>query len=276
MASGALHRTARVTGHFGEFLQGRLGPDGPVVLVTLPCPALAAVAHYDPIGRFQAVVDPQGPLDRDQVHALLACLQDPPTGTASVQADMIAGGGAGASTAARVALIRAATGQKDPDRERDICLRLEGATDPLMHTDPASLLWASRTGEIVQHLPAPPVFDVLGGYLGAPERTDPADTRFADISDLIPRWTAACQAGDTAQTAALATESARRNAAHRGAEPLDTLLDIARSTGALGLASAHTGSARALLFDPGAGDVPVANKALAALGATNLIRFSTC
>ena len=33
---------ARVEGHFGELLQGRLGPAGPVVLVTLPCPVLAA------------------------------------------------------------------------------------------------------------------------------------------------------------------------------------------------------------------------------------------
>ena len=31
---------ARVAGHFGEFLQGRLGAEGPVALVTLPCPAL--------------------------------------------------------------------------------------------------------------------------------------------------------------------------------------------------------------------------------------------
>ncbi|TCP38104.1 hypothetical protein EV662_12129, partial [Rhodovulum marinum] len=37
-------RRACVAGHFGEFLQGRLGPDGPVVLVTLPCPALAVRA----------------------------------------------------------------------------------------------------------------------------------------------------------------------------------------------------------------------------------------
>ena len=30
-----------VAGHFGEWLQGRLGPDGPVALVTLPCPVRA-------------------------------------------------------------------------------------------------------------------------------------------------------------------------------------------------------------------------------------------
>ena len=35
---------ARVPGHFGEWMQGRLGPDGPVALVTLACPALGVSA----------------------------------------------------------------------------------------------------------------------------------------------------------------------------------------------------------------------------------------
>ena len=34
--SAALH----IPGHFGEWLQGRLGAEGPVVLVTLPAPRL--------------------------------------------------------------------------------------------------------------------------------------------------------------------------------------------------------------------------------------------
>ncbi|TMV63484.1 propanediol utilization protein, partial [Thioclava sp. BHET1] len=38
----------RATGHFGELLQGRLGPDGPLALVTLPCPPLAARVTRDP------------------------------------------------------------------------------------------------------------------------------------------------------------------------------------------------------------------------------------
>jgi len=35
-------RSVRISGHFGELLQGRLGPQGPVALITLPCPVLAA------------------------------------------------------------------------------------------------------------------------------------------------------------------------------------------------------------------------------------------
>ena len=36
--------SVRVPGHFGELLQGRIGSDGPVALVTLPCPALGVTA----------------------------------------------------------------------------------------------------------------------------------------------------------------------------------------------------------------------------------------
>lgn len=41
-------RQARVAGHFGELVQGRLGPDGPVALITLPCPALTVQATWRP------------------------------------------------------------------------------------------------------------------------------------------------------------------------------------------------------------------------------------
>ena len=35
---------AEVAGHFGEWIQGRLGPDGPLALVTVACPALSVRA----------------------------------------------------------------------------------------------------------------------------------------------------------------------------------------------------------------------------------------
>ena len=47
-----LPATHRVAGHFGELIQGRLGTAGPVVLISLPCPALTvtatAIAAHDP------------------------------------------------------------------------------------------------------------------------------------------------------------------------------------------------------------------------------------
>jgi hypothetical protein len=40
-----------VAGHFGELLQGRLGPSGPLALVTLPTRAFAVTARFHPAGR---------------------------------------------------------------------------------------------------------------------------------------------------------------------------------------------------------------------------------
>ena len=98
---------ARVAGHFGEWLQGRLGPGGPVVLVTLPCPALAVTVRWEPattlsIGGPSACV-----LPAETARRLLDAL-GLAGGRVTVAADMPAGGGAGASTAALVALARAA------------------------------------------------------------------------------------------------------------------------------------------------------------------------
>ena len=36
------------SGHFGELLQGRLGADGPLALVTLPAPGLRVTARFTP------------------------------------------------------------------------------------------------------------------------------------------------------------------------------------------------------------------------------------
>ncbi|WP_363322866.1 asparaginase domain-containing protein, partial [uncultured Alcanivorax sp.] len=45
---------ATVTGHFGEWVQGRFGPEGPVVLITLPCPDFRVTAPGDDTMAFSA------------------------------------------------------------------------------------------------------------------------------------------------------------------------------------------------------------------------------
>ena len=147
-----------------------------------------------------------------------------------------------------------------------ICLRLEGATDPLMYPDPARLLWNPRAARRLADLPGLPALDVVGGFLGPGMRTDPADLDFADIADLAAAWAPAAALGDLASLAALATESARRNAARRGGPDLAPLLAAARQFGALGVVAAHTGSARGLIFAPGSAP----GAALAALRALGL------
>ena len=255
----------RVPGHFGEWIEGRLGPDGPVALVTLACPALSvgAPGHGPGIDRLfppRAVAGFARALGLGAVDwPGLAC-------------DMPMGAGAGASTACLVASARAAGWHGTPGLLARACLDVEGATDPLMYPAPDRLLWAPREARVIEDVAPPPRCDLVGGYWGPALRTDPDDTDFPDIADLVPFWRAAVARGDLAAVAGIATESARRCTARRG--PDDPMEDLARDLGALGHVRAHTGTARALVFAPD----KVPDGAAAALGEAGLsgvLRMST-
>lgn len=240
----------RVPGHFGELIQGVIGPGGPVALITLPCPVLAVTARVQP-GPFTLHQPGQILLSPARAAAFLARLGLPRRGRMVLRAEMPVGGGAGASTAALVALAYAAGADParfSPAAIAAACIATEGASDPLMFDTPARLLWASRRGEVLAHLPALPVFEVLGGFHGPARRTDARDHRFPDIAGLIPRWQAA--RSDAAALAALSSLSARATLALRGPQD-DPTEGLAHALGALGFAIGHTGPARALLFRPG-------------------------
>jgi uncharacterized protein involved in propanediol utilization len=256
----------RVEGHFGELLQGRLGPGGPVVLVTLPCAALTVAATP------ASVRDPHGLLPAPRARALLdhLGLREPPP--YALTATMPRGGGAGASTAALVALARFAGSDHAPDCLARACVAVEGASDPLMFPAPERLLWASRQAETIEVLPPLPPFEVLGGFYGPNRRTDPSDREFADIADLIGPWRSAAGSRDLATLAVLASRSAERNIARRG-PAADPTARLAAKLGALGHVIAHTGSARGLLFAPGT--IPErAGAHLASNGFRRIVRFA--
>jgi uncharacterized protein involved in propanediol utilization len=256
---------ARVPGHFGEWIQGRLGVDGPIALVTLACPALAVTAPGRGPG-IDRLFPPRA------VAGFARALGLGPVAWPGLDPDMPIGAGAGASTACLVASARAMGWQGDAQTLARACLDVEGATDPLMHPAPDRLLWASREGRVIEGLAPPPPCEIVGGFWGAPRQTDPADSDFPDIADLVPFWRAATARADLAAVAGIATESARRCTALRGPEdPVDTL---ARDLDALGHARAHTGTARALIFAPGKGpDGAVA--ALREAGLSGVFCFET-
>ncbi|MSU90465.1 propanediol utilization protein [Rhodobacteraceae bacterium 2CG4] len=260
---------ARVAGHFGELLQGRL--HGEVVLITLPCPALAVRADWRPGGGDLRVEQPPGLVPGPALRRLFALAGRAGGGRLRLQADMPPGAGAGASTAALLAVAQALGLPAGPEAA-ELCRQLEGASDPLMLPEPGQVLWASRRGRVVADLPPVPAFEVVGGFHGPPVPTDPEDAAFAEIADLLGDWRAA--RGDRARLAAIATESARRNhALHGGPDPAP-LLRAARKHGALGVVAAHTGSARGLLFAPG-GAPAAAVEALRAAGLAGVVRFTS-
>ncbi|WP_286174134.1 propanediol utilization protein [Rhodobacter sp. NTK016B] len=250
----------RVSGHFGELLQGRLGAEGPLVLISLPCPALwVEIGAGD-----HSLLGPR------RVRALCRALSltDPHT-VPPMQANMPAGGGGGSSTAALVALARWLGFEGPPERLARACVAAEGASDPLMLPRPETCLFASRQGEVVERLPALPRFEVLGGFLGPVQRTRAEDDAFPDIADLVARWRGGV---DLPGLCALSSESARRTLALRGPAD-DPTAALAAELGAPGWMIAHTGSARGLIFAPGT--VPSGAEArLAEAGFTGVIRFA--
>ena len=258
-------RRARVAGHFGELVQGLV--DGEVALVTLPCPVLGVTTHWRPGGGGLTLHQPKRILSRGQVRRVLAAAGLAPRGWLRLSAQMPPGAGAGASTAALSALALAAG--VAPDQVPRLCLAAEGATDPLMERSPGSLLWAPRRAAPLRRLPAPGPLEMVGGYLGRPVRTDPADRNFAPIDDLVRDW-----AAGRLDPAAAATESALRNRRLREGPGLAPVLEAMRETGAAGIAAAHTGAAVALLFRPGQGAPDAARAALARAGVTGHVRYA--
>ena len=292
-------------GHFGEWLQGRLGPGGPVALVTLACPshgARATLAASAPPG----IDGLEGLLDASQARRFLAALACVLPGRVRLTADLPPGGGAGMSTAALVALARVLGAAEA--RLPAACLAVEGATDPLMYSAPDAVLWAPRRAVALRALSRPPAAEIVGGLLGPPERTDPDDTHFPNIADLAEEWAATLASDSTtraqardrrdgradaegevrapglargdeqgarqlADLARIASDSAARTTALRGPRD-DPTPALAARLGALGYARAHTGSARALIFPPG-GAPAGAEAALRGAGYACVLRFRT-
>lgn len=252
---------ATVTGHFGEWVQGRFGPDGPVVLITLPCHDFRVTAPGDDTMAFDADV-----LSR---FAARLGIDNLPTG---VTRNFPLGIGGGASTATLVALARAAGFTGTDEKLANACIAAEQASDPLMFADPDRLVWASRQGRVLRKVTAPPTAIILGGLWGAPQRTDATDTDFDDVSDLIDDWQVASDQGELTRLASIATSSAQRCTARRG--PADPMADLARDLGALGMVRAHTGSARGLVFAPDTVP-PHGADALREAGLTDILCFQT-
>jgi len=269
---------ARVAGHFGELVQGRLGSNGPVALATLRCPVLASRARFAPgSGRLVVEGAQTGKVAR-AVEPLLARLAGPGVGgRLTIARDAAPGAGAGSSTAdvlAAVRAIAAALGARlAAEEEARICLTAEGAVDPLMHAP--DVLFAPREARVLETLPPLPPLAVAGGFAGPGRATDPNDHDFPDMSAAFARLRAAARAGDPAGIAAAARISAEANQARNPNPAWRRVLAIGARTGAIGPVVSHTGSAIGLLYAPGVDTGPIL-PILRAAGLDQVLDFSTC
>ncbi|MBM3611356.1 MAG: propanediol utilization protein [Alphaproteobacteria bacterium] len=256
-----------VAGHFGEWLQGISRAQGALALVTLACPVRGVAVRCDPAPDL-CVSDPVLVLGLTRARAMLQQLDCRTPLRIAITQDLPPGGGAGMSTAALVALARAVGAPED--LIAPACLQVEGATDPLMLPAPDATLWAPRAARSLAPLPPPPRAEIVGGLWGPPMPTDPGDTDFPEIDDLIADW---ARGPDLAGAARLAQTSADRTTELRG--PVGDLTPaLAWDLGALGWARAHTGPARALIFAPGAAPAG-AEAALMRAGFAHVLRFET-
>ncbi len=265
---GKMGQSVSVAGHFGELMQGRLGEGGPLALISLPCPNLYLTATALP-AQGLSIHTPLGApnVTPARARAFLAQLNLRLNAKVTLAPQMPVGAGAGASTAALVSLARLAGWRGGDLALASACVASEGASDPLMLRRPAQMLWASREGRVLALLTAPPAFDILGGFWGDGQRTNPADLHFPDISALLIGWEQAAKSQDLGALAKLATTSAQATLALRNVQS-DPTAALATRLGALGYLIAHTGSARGLIFAKGT----VPQNGRAALRAAGLSR----
>lgn len=267
---------ARVHGHCGELLQGRLGAGGPVALVTLPWPELSAKAWFAPARgapllahvRAPGAHDPQ--VARRAARAALAALGRAGWGGRLIIANPApVGGGAGSSSMDALASIRAvaaAFGARfGAAQEAALALDAEGAVDPLMHAAP--VLFASREGRVLATLPPAPQLLAVGGFDGPGRETRRADPSDLDVTDLASRLARAFADRDLAEIGRVAMASAEADQAKNPKPHWAEVRALSREAGALGVTVSHSGSAVALLFPWGEGGAARAAQAgLAEIG----------
>jgi len=243
----------RIAGHFGELAQGLAGPEGPVALITLPCPVLVTQVSYLPRRGELGSAEPVSRKARCAAAATLARLGKPEWGGELVIRRACPPGlGAGTSTAEALGAVRAvamAFGTRfAPDDEAALCLAAEGAVDPLMHE--GTILFASRRGRILRHLSPIPRIAVIGGFAGYGRTTDPADNAFPPMQDVFASIASALRTGDVMALGEACSQSARANQTRNPNMAWEAVQDVAKDVGAAGICVAHTGSAIALLFTP--------------------------
>ena len=259
--------TERIHGHFGELLQGRLGERGPVVLVTLPFPRPVVEVS-------RAVSNRDSPLLRRAGEVFASRF---PGRQPSLRAQLFypQGGGAGCSTAEALGAIRILARERgislSAEHESAMLLEVEGAVDPLAFPASPPLLWASREARVIETLPPLPYMRAIGGFDGGGTRTDPSDEQFPDISALLLRLKDALSRRDLRAIGAVASASTRLNAARNPKPRAAQIEALAKDSGALGIAVAHTGSASALLYAPSQIVPPISQ--LEQLGLTHCVAF---
>lgn len=244
-------------GTFGELLQGAL-PGKVDFLVTLPITRCS-------LARFRH--DPGGPLRVFPAHklkslrltrAMLEANGLPVGGTLVLDSDLPVGKGLASSSADLVAAARAVArsfGLDDSPAAMEDQLRAIEPTDGVMY--PGIVVFehlAVRLNAVLGIVPPMTIVAVDEGGLVDTVRFNRRPKHFsadheAEYEHLLGELGTAVRLGDMAAVGAVATRSAVLNQRLAPKRNLGAMLDLARSTGALGVACAHSGTVLGLLYD---------------------------
>lgn len=244
---GAGHGGIAIPCHFGEWLQGLAGPNGPVALITLVPKGVHVIARRIGAARIASTAIGQGTFPRSTLIRLHRALSLPHPAHSLLRLPFAPGLGTGMSTATLMAHAYLSGFQGSALALARGTIFVEGASDPLMFAEPDRIIWSSRQGRVLGRVPAPFRAHLVGGFFGPPAPTRATDCNYEDISDLLAEWP---KARTLAHAAALARESAVRCHARR-ALTRDPMPDLTRDLGALGWITSHSGAARAVVFAPG-------------------------
>ncbi|MFF2774631.1 GHMP kinase [Streptomyces sp. NPDC058052] len=266
--------TGHAPSHHGELLQGFFrGADGrPCAgLVTLPLATPGTRADFTPrtgVPAGAVTVAPAGRAKAAEAARLAVAECAARTGrparggTLRLTGAVPLGLGMGSSTSDVLATVRAVADayglRLDPGTTARLAVRAERASDPLM-LDARPVLFAQREGRVLDVLgPALPPLLVVGCLLGGGAPVDtlalpvptPTDADLHAYALLRDRLRRALADGDTALLGQVATASARKAQRHLRQPEFDTLIALARRTGAVGVQIAHSGSVAGVLHDP--------------------------
>lgn len=265
----------RAACHHGELLQGcfpdeRGGRRNGLVTLLVDGPATYSEFRRDPLLAPSDIrVDPPDRTNTARAAALAVaeCARrtgrQPGGGRVLLRGGVPVGVGMGSSTSDLIATVRAVADSYgttlSPDTIADIAIRVETASDPLM-LDDRPLLFAQREGTVIEVLGdrLPPLLVVgclTGG--GAPVDTaalpadDYDDGELAVFARLREDIRHAIRRHDPVLLGRVCTRSALLNQRRLPKPELPLLVEVAESTGAVGVQVAHSGNVAGVLFPAG-------------------------
>lgn len=287
---------AEIHAHHGEIVQGVFRDcDGRLEhgLVTLPCSVYGTRVYFRPLRSGPLTVEPA---DRRRAQTAARLTLDALGrtgwgGAIRIESSVPLGWGCGSSTTDVVTTIWAVANAfeavLEPEWIAMISVAAETASDSLMFPSDRAVLFLQRRGRMLLDLGGPlPDVRVLGfnteadrgvGTLSLPPcNYSPWEIEaYQAILGLLRR---AVEQQDPVLLGRVATASAQINQRHRPKRFMPRLLEIMRTTGAVGLQVAHSGTVAGLLFEPGrdaARRMDDARACLTSLGVHASWEFST-